>query len=103
MSNLTRLHYFENNISWSLESFLQWSLFYANDFDGNKDKEHRIYKTHLEAIYNDPNLLKNRDSEKCVTSSKGARIRLTARWIRLAGHLRIRLNWAQLRTALYEI
>ncbi|CAG8513839.1 10694_t:CDS:2 [Dentiscutata heterogama] len=70
MSNLTRLYYFENNISWSLESFLQWSLFYANDFDGNKDKEHRIYKTHLEAIYNDPNLLKNRDSESLQKSAE---------------------------------
>ncbi|CAG8801331.1 19632_t:CDS:2, partial [Racocetra persica] len=72
MSNLTRLHYFENNMLWGLESFLQWSLFYANDFSGNKDNEHRIYKIHLEAIYNDPNLLKNRDSESLQKSAEDA-------------------------------
>ena len=62
MSNLTRLHYFKNNISWSLENFLKWSMFYANDF-GNKDSEHRIYKTYLKMIYNNPNLLTSRGSE----------------------------------------
>ncbi|CAG8598907.1 11844_t:CDS:10 [Diversispora eburnea] len=62
MSNLQRLHYFENNTSWSLENFLQWSTFYARDF-GSKDDEHRIYKTYLENICKDPNLIKSRDNE----------------------------------------
>ncbi|CAG8707867.1 14952_t:CDS:2, partial [Funneliformis caledonium] len=46
------------NIAWELVDFLQWSMVYAKDF-GSKDKEHRIYKTYLEAINNNPNLLEN--------------------------------------------
>ncbi|PKC56605.1 hypothetical protein RhiirA1_473753 [Rhizophagus irregularis] len=71
MSNLTRLLYFNNNISWSLENFLKWSIAYAGDF-GNKDNEHRIYKTYLEMIYNDPNLLTSRDNESQRNSAEEA-------------------------------
>ncbi|CAJ0890232.1 6230_t:CDS:2, partial [Entrophospora sp. SA101] len=59
---ISRLHYFKNNVSWDLEGFLNWSMFYATDF-GNKDMEHRAYRTYLEAILNDPKLLEPRDGE----------------------------------------
>ena len=71
MSNLTRLLYFENNILWSLENFLKWSIAYAGNF-GNKDNEHRIYKIYLEMIYNDPNLLTSRDNESQRNSAEEA-------------------------------
>ena len=46
-------------------------MFYTNDF-GNKDSEHRIYKTYLEMIHNDPNLLTSRDSESQRKSAEEA-------------------------------
>ena len=56
MTNMLRLLYFKNNASWDLESFLSWSMLYATGF-GNKDTEHRTYRTYLKAILNDPKLL----------------------------------------------
>jgi hypothetical protein len=46
-------------------------MFYADDF-GSKDNEHRIYKTYLETIYNEPNLLTSRDSESRRKSAEKA-------------------------------
>jgi hypothetical protein len=68
---MLRLRYFKNNISWDLESFLSWSMFYARDF-GSKDTEHRTYRTYLEAILNDPKLLEPLDTEAAFELAKNA-------------------------------
>src|SRR6266542_1038015 len=58
----SRLPYFENNETWSLVDFLNWSIVFANNF-GNKQDEHLLYKICLEKLRLNPQLLKSCSSE----------------------------------------
>ncbi|CAG8761622.1 5081_t:CDS:1, partial [Dentiscutata heterogama] len=58
----SRLPYFQNNETWSLIDFLQWSIVYAKDF-GKKEEEHRTYKICLEQLTQSPHLLKSHGSK----------------------------------------
>ncbi|RHZ78182.1 hypothetical protein Glove_166g132 [Diversispora epigaea] len=57
-----RLPYFENNKTWSLVDFLQWSIVFVNDF-GKKESEHRTYKICLERLAESPELLKSHNNK----------------------------------------
>ncbi|CAG8736707.1 1972_t:CDS:2, partial [Acaulospora morrowiae] len=58
----SRLPYFENNETWKLIDFLQWSIAFTEDF-GDKQDEHLLYKVCLEKLRLKPQLLKSRDGE----------------------------------------
>ncbi|CAG8705149.1 2964_t:CDS:10 [Funneliformis mosseae] len=58
----SRLPYFENNETWSLIDFLQWSIVFAKSF-GDKQDEHLLYKVCLEKLRLKPQLLKSCSSE----------------------------------------
>jgi len=57
-----RLPYFENNKTWRLIDFLEWSIEFAKDF-GNKQDEHLLYKICLEKLRLNPQLLKSHNNE----------------------------------------
>src|SRR5688572_29768343 len=58
----SRLPYFENNETWSLIDFLQWSIVFAKSFEDKQD-EHLLYKVCLEKLRLKPQLLKSCSSE----------------------------------------
>ncbi|CAJ0644061.1 7086_t:CDS:2 [Entrophospora sp. SA101] len=60
-----RLIYFQENKSWNLLEFLQWSIVYANDFNEKQD-EHLLYKICLEKLSINPQLIETNDSNESI-------------------------------------
>ena len=60
-----RLIYFQENKTWSLLEFLQWSIVYANDFNEKQD-EHLLYKICLEQLSINPQLIEANDSNESI-------------------------------------
>ncbi|CAG8654605.1 3082_t:CDS:10, partial [Dentiscutata erythropus] len=100
---MSRLDYFAEKSTWNLLDFLEWgAVNFKKDF-GSKDEEHLTYKINLDNIKNKPEILLFRDSftvrklatealenfkdasESPTDESCGARMRLKAQWMRLAG------------------
>ncbi|CAJ0883199.1 20596_t:CDS:10 [Entrophospora sp. SA101] len=59
------LIYFQENKSWNLLEFLQWSIVYANDFNEKQD-EHLLYKICLEKLSINPQLIETNDSNESI-------------------------------------
>ncbi|CAI2190278.1 777_t:CDS:2 [Funneliformis geosporum] len=60
-----RLIYFQENKTWSLLEFLQWSIVYAKDFNEKQD-EHLLYKICLEKLSINPQLIETNDSNESI-------------------------------------